>query len=333
VSSEGLDLAAPQSAGVGTGPRLISWLDWLRYGPFLAQVIVTRRCNLRCGYCTEYDKTSDPVSFDVLRRRLELLRDLRTWAVSLMGGEPTLHPDLLRIFSTMRVLGFHRRMMTTNGLRLTKEIVDGLNNSGMTDMSLSIDGVKRNATTVKVLNVLRRKLDILAERAKFDVVVSAVVGTAPREEVLEVVEFAKSRGFTPRLLVLHNEHGQMGLSAEELAVYAEVKRLFGRRVTKEAHRYREHLIQNGEAPFRCRAGARYLYIDEFGMVRWCAQTRMAFGKSLSAYALEDLRQHFYAEKACSDKCSVGCVRTASAFDEWRSQRGVSDVPRTATMAS
>ena len=222
----------------------------------------------------------------------------------------------------MRDLGFRRRMMTTNGLLLTKEIVDGLNNSGMTDMSLSIDGVKRNATTRKVLNVLRRKLDILAERAQFDVVLSAVIGTAPREEVLEVVEFAKSRGFTPRLLVLHNEHGQMGLSSEELAVYAEVKRLFGRRVTKEAHGYRERLIQNGEAPFRCRAGARYLYIDELGMVRWCAQTRMAFGKRLSAYALEDLRQHFYSEKACSDKCSVGCVRTASALDQWRSQRGL-----------
>ena len=136
MSPEGLDLAAPQSASMATvtSPQRISWLDWLRYGPFLAQVIVTRRCNLSCGYCTEYDKTSEPVPFDALRQRLEALRDLRTWAVSLMGGEPTLHPDLLRIFSTMRALGFHRRMMTTNGLRLTKEIVDELNNSGMTDI-------------------------------------------------------------------------------------------------------------------------------------------------------------------------------------------------------
>jgi MoaA/NifB/PqqE/SkfB family radical SAM enzyme len=125
----------------------------------LAQVIITRRRNLSCGYCTEYDKTFEPVPFDAVRRRLELLRDLRTWAVSLMGGEPTLHPDLLKIFSTMRDFGFHRRMMTTNGLLLTKQIVDGLNNSGMTDMSLSVDGVKRNATTRKVLNVLRRKRD------------------------------------------------------------------------------------------------------------------------------------------------------------------------------
>jgi hypothetical protein len=53
---------------------------------------------------------------------------------------------------------------------------------------------------------------------------------------------------------------------------------------------------------------------------------MAFGKRLSAYALEDLRQHFYSEKACSDKCSVGCVRTASALDQWRSQRGLTDAP-------
>jgi hypothetical protein len=55
------------------------------------------------------------------------------------------------------------------------------------------------------------------------------------------------------------------------------------------------------------------------MVRWCAQTRMAFGKSLSTYAVEDLREHFYSEKACSDQCCVGCVRTASALDQWRSQ--------------
>jgi len=211
-------------------------------------------------------------------------------------------------------------MMTTNGLLLTEAMVDGLNNSGMTHMSLSIDGVKRNATTVKVLDTLRRKLDILAERAQFDVAVSAVIGSAPREEVLEVAEFAKSRGFTPRLLFLHNEHGQMGLSVEELAVYAEVKQLFGRRATEEAHDYRERLIQTGEAPFRCRAGARYLYIDEFGMVRWCAQTRTSVGKRLSEYAVEDLRHHFYSGKGCSVKCCGGCVRTVSALDQRRSQR-------------
>jgi MoaA/NifB/PqqE/SkfB family radical SAM enzyme len=291
----------------------------LRYGPFLAQLVVTRRCNLTCGYCFEYDKTSLPIPFDILQQRLEKLRQLRTWAVALMGGEPTLHPDLLHIFHEMRRLGFRRRMMTTNGLLLSQELIDGLNSHGLTDLNVSVDGVKRNATTVKVLETLRTRLELLAQRARFPVVLSAVIGSAPREEVLHVIDFATSQGFSPRILLIHDEHGQLGLSPEQLAVYAEVKRRLGR-VAKEAHNYRDRLIRDGAAPFRCRSGARYLYVDEWGMVRWCAQTRTAFGKPLLEYTPDDLREQFYTGKSCQAKCSVGCVRTVSAYDEWRVQR-------------
>jgi len=280
--------------------------------------VVTRRCNLTCGYCFEYDKTSQPIPFEILHQRLEKLRQLRTWAVSLMGGEPTLHPDLLHIFHEMRRLGFRRRMMTTNGMLLSQEMIEGLNNHGLTDLNVSVDGVKRNATTVKVLETLRTRLELLAQRARFRVVLSAVIGSAPPEEVLQVVDFATARGFSPRMLLLHDEHGQLGLAPEHLAVYAEVKRRLGR-AAKEAHNYRDRLIHAGEAPFRCRSGARYLYIDEFGMVRWCAQTRTAFGKPLLEYTIDDLREQFYTGKSCHATCSVGCVRTASAYDEWRVQ--------------
>ncbi len=33
-----------------------------RYNPLLAQMVVTRRCNLSCGYCNEYDDFSPPCS-------------------------------------------------------------------------------------------------------------------------------------------------------------------------------------------------------------------------------------------------------------------------------
>jgi uncharacterized Fe-S cluster-containing radical SAM superfamily protein len=49
----------------------------LRYGPWLAQVVVTRRCNLKCGYCTEYDRTSDPAPYDEFASRLAKLAELR----------------------------------------------------------------------------------------------------------------------------------------------------------------------------------------------------------------------------------------------------------------
>src|SRR5690606_25489736 len=64
------------------------------------QLIVTRRCNLACGYCNEYDSFSKPVPYDELVRRMDHLIDrLGVTIMDFLGGEPLLHPriaDLVR---------------------------------------------------------------------------------------------------------------------------------------------------------------------------------------------------------------------------------------------
>jgi MoaA/NifB/PqqE/SkfB family radical SAM enzyme len=302
-------------AGARAAHRL-SLAEWLRYGPFLAHLVVTRRCNLSCGYCNEYDRSSPPVPFAEVDARLRKLYELRTWVVCLSGGEPTLHPQLLEIVARMTELGFRRRQVLTNGYRLTAGLIDGLNEAGLTDLQISVDGVRPNATTVKVLDPLRSKLVELARRARFRVVVSAVIGSTPPSEALEVVRFTREQGLKPRMILLHDGSGNLKLSSEERAAYREVKRLLGR-AGREAGDYRERLMREGQAPFRCRAGARYLYVDEFGKVHWCSQTRAAFERDLMTYSLDDLERQFRTVKSCNAGCTVGCARTASAFDAWR----------------
>jgi MoaA/NifB/PqqE/SkfB family radical SAM enzyme len=292
--------------------------QWLQYGPWLAQLVVIRRCNLSCGYCFEYDKSSEPVSFDALSERLEKLRELRTWAVCLTGGEPTLHPALPDLIAKMHRLGFRRRQLITNGLLLTRELIERMNVSGLTDLQISVDAVAPNAVTAKALRPLRAKLELLAEHARFQVVMSAVIGSAPPGDALEVIAFAKSHGFSPRVLLVHDDKGRMKPSVADLAAYAEAKRLLGR-AGRESGDYRGRLIENGEAPFKCRSGSRYLYVDEFGDVNWCSQTRGVFTKSLLGYGVGDLRAQFGTRKSCNAGCTIGCARTASAYDEWRSQ--------------
>lgn len=295
----------------------ISTWDWARYGPFLAQLVVIRRCNLSCGYCSEFDKTSDPIPYPVLLQRLSKLAQLKSWVVCLTGGEPTLHPQLPDLIAEMKRLGIKRRQMITNGYRLTRELIESLNDSGLTDMQISVDGVEPNDTTVKTLKPLRKKLELLAEHARFKVVMSGVIGSAPPSEAVEVVHFARDHGFIPRILLIHDDNGQLKLTPEELAAYREVKKLIGHRF-EDVDAYREKLIATGRAPFKCRAGSRYLYVDEFGQVHWCSQTRGVFTKDLLEYTLDDLREQFHAPKTCHATCTVGCVRTASAYDQWRS---------------
>jgi hypothetical protein len=69
--------------------------------------------------------------------------------------------------------------------------------------------------------------------------------------------------------------------------------------------------------WRCRAGARYLYICEDGLVHYCSQQRGFPGTPLADYAVEDVRRAYSLEKECAPHCTVSCVHKVSAFDFFR----------------
>src|ERR1019366_4635924 len=56
--------------------------------PVMAQIVPMRYCNLSCGYCNEYDKTSKPVPLDEMFRRIDHLGKLGTSIITISGGEP-----------------------------------------------------------------------------------------------------------------------------------------------------------------------------------------------------------------------------------------------------
>jgi MoaA/NifB/PqqE/SkfB family radical SAM enzyme len=310
-------VSAPNSTHVAA-PAVPNIFFRLRYSPFLTQMVVIRRCNLSCGYCSEYDKTSDPVPVQVLEDRLRKLKELGTFGISLTGGEPTLHPELSRLIRTCRELRFYRTGMITNGFLLRPELIETLNQAGLQKMQISIDGVHANETTQKVLNNLKKRLQWLRDHARFQVVVSSVIGACPPEEAEEVVSFALKMGFAARVLLVHDEHGQVKLNSEELRSFRNVVGMLPRR-WREPSDYRERLIRQGSAPFKCRAGSRYLYIDEYGMVNWCSQTRTVWSKPLMGYTRNDLREQFYKYKSCHATCTLNCARSQSYFDNWRRQ--------------
>jgi MoaA/NifB/PqqE/SkfB family radical SAM enzyme len=288
------------------------------YSPFLVQLVVTRRCNLSCTYCNEFDDHSEPVPTDELKRRIAKIRELGAWAVEFTGGEPMMHPEIYELTRYAKSLGFTKVMLISNAYLLNEDKIRQLNDAGLDDLQISIDGVLPNDVTIKVLKPLRKKLEAVIRAAKFRVTLNAVIGSAPPEEALEVVSFAQEHSFRPRVCFIHGGDGQMTIGPEQLAVYEQIKTQIGRGF-RESGDYRTKLMEEGKAPYKCRAGSRYLYVDEFGYVRWCSQQRAAFGIPLADYGRADLKREFHTKKGCADLCTVGCVRTCSAYDEWRPQ--------------
>jgi uncharacterized Fe-S cluster-containing radical SAM superfamily protein len=268
----------------------------LRYSPFLAQLVIIRRCNLSCSYCSEYDKVSDPIAAEILEKRLRKLKSLGTFGISLTGGEPTLHPQLPSLIRTCRELGFFRTGMISNGFLLRPELIEALNEAGLQEMQISIDGVEANDATEKVLANLKKRLQWLREYARFRVIVSGVLGACPPREA----ELKPSNG--------------------EVKTFEKIVRQLPKTLVDFSN-YRKRLVRRGSAPFKCRAGSRYLYVDEFGKVNWCSQTRSIWSKDLMDYTGTDLREQFYQYKPCHATCTLGCARSTSQFDNWRAQPG------------
>ncbi len=308
-------------------------LQRFQYSPFFVQMVIIRQCNLSCTYCNEFDKTSEPVPFEILKARAKKLKELGTFAINLTGGEPCMHPQLVDLIRYCRYeLKFLKTSMITNGFYLKKELIESLNDAGLQDMQISIDGVKPNDITVKVLDSLRKRLGYLKEFAKFNVVVSGVIGSCPPQESFEVIQYAKEMGFRPRVLLMHGPDGQVKLNAEELAVYKKIQKMIPRSFPEWSD-YRNTMIREGSAPFKCRAGSRYLYVDENGVVNWCSQTRDVFRKNLMEYTDADLKREFYSYKSCQDRCTLGCVRSASSADGWRRQDSPLIEPQTLVIES
>ncbi|HZU81897.1 MAG TPA: radical SAM protein, partial [Polyangiaceae bacterium] len=291
------------------------------YRPLFANFIVIRRCNLSCAYCTEYDHESAPVPLDVLRRRVDEMARLRVVVVSLTGGEPLMHPDLGAIVRHVRARGM-TAAVSTNGFLVTRRRIEELNDAGTWALQLSLDGVRPTATTRKVLDLLAPKMELLARHARFRVRVNTIFGAAPPEESLAAVRAAMAYGFEAKCSLLRHTDGTVtSFDARAQEVYREIQRLQGRQSSLFDETFQRPLVRDGQAPWKCRAGARYFHVTEHGTVDLCAKHVGNPGKRLEDYGEDDLRAAFEAPKPCASRCAQAYARQLARIDAWRPQRG------------
>jgi MoaA/NifB/PqqE/SkfB family radical SAM enzyme len=293
---------------------------WDRHHPVLAQVVVMRRCNLACTYCNEFDKTSDPVPLAIALRWMDRLAELGTEIVTFTGGEPTLHPDLDAIVARVRA----RRMtagLITNGYFLQPERIDRLNRAGLQYLQISIDNVDPDDVSKKSLKVLDGKLENLSRYAAFFVNINVVLGSgcARPEDALAIATRARSLGFSTSVGIIHDGSGHLKpLSPREVAVYERCVAL-GRGTYTRINQFQRNLVEGKPNDWHCRAGARYLYVCEDGLVHYCSQQRGYPAVPLEDYTVDDIRREFDTAKPCAPYCTIGCVHRASVLDSWRGQ--------------
>jgi MoaA/NifB/PqqE/SkfB family radical SAM enzyme len=305
--------------------------------PLLVQIIPIRRCNIDCGYCNEYDKVSPPVPTPLLKQRIDKLAELGSSVVAFSGGEPMLHPDLDELIGHIRSRGMMAGLIT-NGYFLVPKRIQALNAAGLDFLQISIDNVEPDEVSKKSLRVLDGKLQHLKDHAAFDVNINSVLGGGIKnpEDARTINNRARQLGFSTSIGIIHDGSGRLKpLDAVEHKVYDDVSAAINgpwqvfKNLYSGIRSFQDNLADGNPNHWRCRAGARYLYICEDGLVHYCSQQRGYPGTPLDRYTVDDIRREFATPKSCAPYCTVGCVHRVSTMDFWRSPQDAAGSPHRA----
>ncbi|MEM4264310.1 MAG: radical SAM protein [Thermoplasmata archaeon] len=171
----------------------------------LANVDLTNRCNLRCPICFANANAAGYVfepDYETVSKMLQMLRDERpvpTPAVQFSGGEPTIHPDFVRIIKKASDLKFAQVQVATNGIRFANEpeFLKASRDAGLNTIYLQFDGLKEEnyiAARGRPLLEIKKKavenVKKLEGRRPSIVLVPTVVKGVTDDQVWPIVEYA-----------------------------------------------------------------------------------------------------------------------------------------------
>lgn len=299
--------------------RMIAWGVIHKRHPIDVHLIPIRRCNLACAYCNEYDDFSKPVPLPELKKRVDKLAELGATIITISGGEPLLHPQLDQLIRHIRRRGIIAGLIT-NGYLLVAARIQELNRAGLDHLQISIDNVMPDDTSKKSLKVLDQKLRLLAKHAEFAVNINSVLGSAVQnpEDAITVARRAKELGFSTTVGIIHDHSGQlMPLGEEQRKIFDQVRGLGKHSYSRFYQVFQDNIARGRENNWRCRAGSRYLYICEDGLVHYCSQQRGYPAIPLAEYTQQHLDHEYLTEKSCAPRCTVSCVQVIGMFDNWR----------------
>jgi uncharacterized radical SAM superfamily Fe-S cluster-containing enzyme len=114
----------------------------------LANLDLTNRCNLTCPICFANANTSGIVYEPDLDTVVEMLKELRAErpvpcnCVQFSGGEPTIHPDFIKVIAKAKELGFPQIQVATNGIKFaeSQEFTQAAFDAGLNTVYLQLDG-------------------------------------------------------------------------------------------------------------------------------------------------------------------------------------------------
>jgi uncharacterized radical SAM superfamily Fe-S cluster-containing enzyme len=176
---DGVGLRNPADKNLKDGENVHVFIDGQRVDMLtcsaLANIDLTNRCNMNCPICfanaNQQGYVYEP-NYETLTKMLDALRSeepIKCTAVQFSGGEPTIHPDFVRIIKAAKDKNFAQVQVATNGIEFAKkyEFLRDASQAGLNTIYLSFDGISDDIyIQARDRKMFQVKLDVIANCRK-----------------------------------------------------------------------------------------------------------------------------------------------------------------------
>lgn len=234
---------------------------WVQYNPYY-------ECNLKCSWCYNQKVwgSQDMMSQEVLEKSVRMIskaiktHKLDGLCVSLLGGEPTLYPDLMLsiVEETSRIEGCWKAFwLFTNGMALTEELAKRFNEAGIFIVV---------AVNESPLSLIEDRLE-LVRKSQSVLRVSVTLSKYNLQRLVDIAESSLKHNYFLRLFVEHKGYQQFGYFKEYLKNVTEAFKVLEQ---SKGPRRRFNLLYEHFLPFWNEVkspylpGSRFFSIDPDG---------------------------------------------------------------------
>ncbi len=177
-------------------PRTLYRLPWNFADNAISWLEPTSTCNLYCDGCYRENHTGAHKSLHDIQHELDVFERLRKCdGVSIAGGEPLTHPEIVEIVRMVKRKGW-KAIINSNGALLSRELLRELKKAGVDGFTFHVDsGQKRphwQGKTERELNQLRQELaDLLHETGGITCSFNATVYPETLQDVPMILQWGQ----------------------------------------------------------------------------------------------------------------------------------------------
>ncbi|MDA3863645.1 MAG: radical SAM protein [Deltaproteobacteria bacterium] len=117
--------------------------EYTYQNPYILELEITRRCNLKCIHCYAESENIDfakELSFNEIRQLLQQAKQLGIEELSLTGGEVLVHPQFIEIVDLAFQMGFNLRFVS-NGVLFSDKLIEQLCQKPIKLITISLDAI------------------------------------------------------------------------------------------------------------------------------------------------------------------------------------------------